>query len=300
MIAQAAIDLIIAEEVTSKAYYIKHYTRPEWPGGSSGVTVGIGYDLGYATTQKVASDWKTLVSPVVLMVMQSCCGKTGAAAKGLLPSVKERIEISWEAAYSVFINRDIPQWTAACLKALGPNFSLMSSTCQGVLVSIAYNRGAGGFNSGTDRNREMLAIRNAVRAKDFSSIPGLIDSMARLWVGTSVSGVATRRHREATLFRKGLSLPLPAASAADPRPIPEPDPAVVNPVKDDLPARTKPPATSTAQNTTTGAIVVAGGTAAQQAASHGFSGLTLVLIGAVAVALAAAVWTIWYRSRNPQ
>lgn len=298
MIAQAAIDLIVAEEVTSKAYYERHYTHPEWPGGQSGVTIGIGYDLGYATTQKVAADWKRFVDPSMLMTMQSCCGKTGTTAKGMLASVKSRIEIPWQAAYDVFINRDIPQWTLTCLKALGPNFNLLNSTCQGVLISIAYNRGAGGFNSSTDRNREMLAIHNAVKAQNFTVIPGLIDSMARLWVGTSVAGVATRRHREATLFRKGLALPADAPSAKIPENV-DVDISVVNPVKDDLPARTPQPATTTAQNTITGAIVVAGGTAVQHAAVHGFSTFTLILIAAVALASAAAIWSIWYKNRNP-
>lgn len=294
MIAQSAIDLIVAEEVSSKAYFIKHYTHPEWPGGASGVTIAIGYDLGYATPTKVASDWGKFVSPAMLAVMQRCCGVTGSSAAQLLASVKSSIEVGWEPSMDVFMNRDIPQWTLTCLKALGPNFNLMNSTCQGVIVSIAYNRGAGGFNSSTDRNREMLAIHTAIKAKNFAIIPGFIDSMARLWT----SGVAGRRHREADLFRKGLALPATAPSATIDE-TKQLDPAVIIPAKDDMPARTPQPKTTTAQNTTTGGIVVAGGTVAQQAASHGFSTFTIVLIIMVAIASAAAVWSIWYKNRNP-
>lgn len=297
MISKSTIDLIVAEEVSSKAYYNKHYTRPEWPGGASGVTVGIGYDIGYATPDKVAADWSKHVSPAMVAAMQKCCGIKGTSARAILATAISQIEIPWEAAYDVFINRDIPQWTITCLKALGPNFNLMNSTCQGVLVSIAYNRGAGGFNSSTDRNREMLAIRNAVRAKNFAAIPDYIDSMARLWVGTSVAGVAARRHREAALFRKGLALP----AAIPPSVVPDNpvDASVVNDTRNNLPARTKPPATSTAQNTTTTAIVIGGAAATKKAADQGFSGFTLVLMAAVIVALAAGVWTIWHRNRNP-
>ena len=32
------IDLIVAEEVSSRDYYVAHYQHPEWPGGASGVT----------------------------------------------------------------------------------------------------------------------------------------------------------------------------------------------------------------------------------------------------------------------
>jgi hypothetical protein len=55
-ISQAAINHIIAEEVSSPAYYERHYRKPEWPGGASGVTVGNGYDLGYASPQKIRDD----------------------------------------------------------------------------------------------------------------------------------------------------------------------------------------------------------------------------------------------------
>ena len=37
--SQAAFDLIVAQEVSSKAYYEKNYRRPEWPGEQSGATV---------------------------------------------------------------------------------------------------------------------------------------------------------------------------------------------------------------------------------------------------------------------
>src|SRR5438067_11642326 len=29
----------------------------EWPGGESGVTIGIGYDLGFATSEQFKADW---------------------------------------------------------------------------------------------------------------------------------------------------------------------------------------------------------------------------------------------------
>lgn len=301
MIAQSAIDLIIAEEVTSKAYFIKHYTRPEWPGGASGVTIGIGYDLGYATREKVRADWAKHVSPAMLSVMQSCCGVTGGAASSLLRQVKQAIQVGWDPSIDVFMNRDIPAWEQTCLKALGPNFLLMNSTCRGILVSIAYNRGAGGFNSSTDRNREMLAIHNAVKAKNWSVIPALIDSMARLWVGTTVAGVAKRRHREAALFRAGLNLPTPVKDVSAPSIVPDhkDDPSIINPIKDDQPARTPQPATTPAQNGTTAIVIAGGAVATKQASVMGFSTLNLILIAAVFIVAATGIWVTWYRNRNP-
>ena len=55
-ISQAAFDLIVAEEVSSQAAYNARYQRPERPGGQSGITVGIGYDCGYATPERIRAD----------------------------------------------------------------------------------------------------------------------------------------------------------------------------------------------------------------------------------------------------
>ena len=38
-ISQSAFNLIVREEVSSEAYYKRHYTHPEWPGEKSGVTI---------------------------------------------------------------------------------------------------------------------------------------------------------------------------------------------------------------------------------------------------------------------
>ena len=55
LISQAAIDLIVREEVSGKEVYERNYRRPEWPGGSSGVTIGIGYDVGAGVSEKSAT-----------------------------------------------------------------------------------------------------------------------------------------------------------------------------------------------------------------------------------------------------
>jgi hypothetical protein len=48
-----AFDLTVSEEVASKAHYEAKLRNPEWPGGASGVTVGIGYDLGQTDRAKI-------------------------------------------------------------------------------------------------------------------------------------------------------------------------------------------------------------------------------------------------------
>jgi hypothetical protein len=48
-LSKPAIDYIISYEVTSPNVYNKKYTSPIRPDGKSGITIGIGTDLGYTT-----------------------------------------------------------------------------------------------------------------------------------------------------------------------------------------------------------------------------------------------------------
>lgn len=202
-ISRAAEDLIIAQEVTSKEAYNRNYRRPEWPGGGSGVTIGIGYDLGMSTQAQIRSDWGAYVSAQMLAVMAACAGITGKSASKLLPQVRGKIDIPWDVALHVFENVDMPRWEARVRKAL-PNYDALPPDCRGVLVSLSYNRGMS-YSTAGDRYREMRNIKQWMTTKQFDKIPGELDSMARLWENTSVRGVATRRHVEAKLFRKGLA-----------------------------------------------------------------------------------------------
>lgn len=203
--SQAAVDLIVAEEVSSKDVYIKKYQRPEWPGLQSGITVGIGYDLGYSTKQRIAEDFAGHVPPAVIDAMQPCAGVVGASARNLLPSVRQQILVPWDAAMAVFETRDMPKWENTVLRAC-PNSENLPADCLGAIVSIAYNRGASFTKSG-DRYSEMRNIRTHIAAGEFEKVPAEIRHMKRLWdgsMGTRTTGLVGRREREAKLFEKGL------------------------------------------------------------------------------------------------
>jgi len=289
MISQDAIDLIVREEVSGQTYYTRHYQNPEWPGGGSGVTIAIGYDLGYASQAKIKADWGALVGPFMLAAMCECAGVKGAAAKSLAAAMHNRISIPWDQAMQVFLSRDIPQWTLASAKAL-PNFNLLNPTCAGVIVSLDYNRGCSGYDLSGDRFVEMRAIKQAMIQKNFGTIPGLLDSMARLWPN---SGVGGRRHREADLFRKGLTLPQTGTAIDTTK---THDTSVIESNRPDKPARTKPPATTAAQHGTAGAIVVGG---AGAAVASGASLVHMIEMGVLAAVAAALVWAAIYVYRNP-
>lgn len=204
LISQDAIDLIVAEEVTSKLYYDKVLRHPEWPGGGSGVTIGIGYDVGagVANKEELWQDWKGHIPDEMIKVLETCIGVTGDAASILLHKVKDRIEVPWEAAMAVFLNVDVPKWYAACKKYL-PNFEDLHPDCKGALVSLAYNRGAS-FTGEGNRYIEMNNIRRYMEKRLFSLIPSEFRKMKRLWVNKGLDGLLRRRDREADLFARGL------------------------------------------------------------------------------------------------
>lgn len=199
-ISQAAEDLIIDEEVGSKATYISKYQHPEWPGGASGITIAIGYDLGYQSRDGIKGDWGGVVASGMVDAMESVDGLKGEAAHEALPRVRRSITITWDQAIMVFDGVDRPRWIEITAKAL-PNCDKLAPDCVGSLVSITYNRGAS-YSADGDRYREMRAIRALMISQQFDQIPAQIRSMKRLWN----NGLVGRREREAQLFERGLSI----------------------------------------------------------------------------------------------
>jgi GH24 family phage-related lysozyme (muramidase) len=196
-----AVAFIGREEVGSRALYDSTVCRPTWPGGESGVTIGIGYDLGQESSFE--ADWKDVLTPSQTAALRPWLRVQGDnAAAG--PSALTDVTIPWHAAWSAFIRRSLPAQVSTTRTAFrGPH--PMPPLCFGVLVSLVFNRGASMTDSTHkpgDRT-EMRAIRDAVVAGSFADIPAQLRSMERLWpVG---NGVRARREREAKLFEAGLA-----------------------------------------------------------------------------------------------
>jgi len=200
-ISDKAIDLIVHAEVSGKDQYNKIYHKPVWPKGASGVTIGIGYDIGYTTAAKLREDWKGLIPDKVIDQLQRAVGVKRAPAATLARELANAgVSIPWEAAMSVFMKRDMPRWIATVEKAL-PNATKLNKSSLGALVSLAYNRGPS-FSAVGDRYREMNNIKRHMANGDLAKIPGEFLSMRRLW--PTLRGLQTRREREAELFKSGL------------------------------------------------------------------------------------------------
>lgn len=199
--SQAAIDLIVAEEVSSKAYYEAHYQHPEWPGGASGVTIGIGYDCGYSRPDTIAADWGNKLPAPMVKCLEDVAGIHGSPARSYAYQLRGAVTVPWDAAMAVFLQRDMPKWESIVAHAL-PNTDKLSADSFGALVSLAYNRGASFSNAG-DRYTEMRNIKALMAAEQFDRIPDEFRHMKRLW--PNVSGLQHRRDHEAALFQKGLA-----------------------------------------------------------------------------------------------
>lgn len=222
-ISQKAIDLIIREEVSSEATYRKKYTGPIWPGVASGVTVGIGYDVGYVTPARLRSDWQGRIPDKMITALSRACGVRGTAAQPLARELRGQVVVPWEAAISNFREVKMPRWIATVRNKL-PNTDKLHPDCLGMLVSLAYNRGPS-FDAPGDRYREMRAIKALMASGNFAGIPAQFRSMKRLW--PSVKGLQDRREREARMFEEGLRKALPKP-APEPESLPKPDPDEIN------------------------------------------------------------------------
>lgn len=209
-ISQAAFDLIVESEVSSREVYEHRYRHPEWPGEASGVTIGIGYDVGQSSRAQFVADWGGKIPDAMVKALAKTCGVTGVAARALAQKLHSIVDIPWDVAIDVFSNHDVPRYLAM-LRHGCPGVDALAPDCEGVLLSIVFNRGASFSNAGP-RYAEMRDIRSCVKSGNLERIPGLIRSMKRLWPNSR--GLRDRRDAEAALFERGLEAAHPQAFAA--------------------------------------------------------------------------------------
>jgi GH24 family phage-related lysozyme (muramidase) len=200
-ISPAAFDLIVEMEVTSEQLYTQKYRKPTWPKGQSGVTIGIGYDVGYATKPLLWDDWRGAIPDPMITALERAIGVTGAPANAVAQQLGSKVDVPWSAATPVHRDKVIPRWVGVVERALA-NTDKIGPDCLGALVSLTYNRGAS-FGKAGDRYREMRNISAHMSGKKYGLISAELRSMKRLW--PDLLGLQKRREREARLFEKGLA-----------------------------------------------------------------------------------------------
>jgi hypothetical protein len=190
------LDMILCFEVGSRVRYEREFRRPVWPGASSGVTIGIGYDVGVTKKAQVTADWETYLFEPELAALLAVQGVTGVAAKQLARSVSH-IVVPLKAAEEVFYTKTLPIF-AASTRATFPGLNKLPADAQGMLLSLVYNRGTS-LDGG--RRAEMAEIARILRGSDpdLEDIARQFESMKRLW--PDLKGLRDRRQREADLIR---------------------------------------------------------------------------------------------------
>lgn len=203
------VGFIALEETGGLAYYNANTRWPHFPGGASGITIGVGYDLRYNTREDFFETWGSYLPDNVLAELANDIGK-----KGTQKRVKEirglGIEIPFKTAWLVFIKKTLPRFYNDT-KKIYPSLERLPTLCRSVLVSIVFNRG----NDLTgERRTEMRAIQSILEKANqtgldkarvkalLGEVEDQIISMKRLW--NISSGLVKRRQAEANLWRAGL------------------------------------------------------------------------------------------------
>jgi GH24 family phage-related lysozyme (muramidase) len=193
-ISRTGMEQLVQHEIVSKTYYNRFLKKPIWPGGASGVTIGIGYDLGYNRVAQIRKDWRGKIADADLEKLTKVSGLKGENAKKALGQVKS-VSISFDGATQVFSESTLPRYAASTRKAY-PGIELLLPDAQSALLSLVYNRGASMSGS---RRKEMAAIKPLVERQDYPAIAQQIINMKRLWEGKGLAGLLKRRDEEAEL-----------------------------------------------------------------------------------------------------
>jgi len=206
MLNKKSLDLILEFEVGGgENYYNKFLKNPTWPGEQSGVTIGVGYDLGYVNKTEFTNDWKEL-NQKDFDRLYKVVGIKGIAAKDLIRGLKD-ISIPWDLALKVFNNKTVTKFYNLTRETF-PNFDNLPEDAKGGLVSLVFNRGNALEG---DRRREMKLIRDAMSIttiydqKALTFIANQIRNMKRIWIGGSIEkGMSRRRDAEAKIVEESL------------------------------------------------------------------------------------------------
>jgi hypothetical protein len=191
-ITDQALDLILEAEGLDQP--------GKWPGEASGITLGVGYDLGFATAQQFEEDWSDYLSSEQIDRLKTAIGVSGQDARVIAPQFSD-IKVKWDDAVAVFKHRTLPLYSERTETAL-PGVDQLPANAQGALVSLIFNRGTAMVG---DRRKEMRAVRDAVAQGDLQEIANQIRAMKRLWVGKGVDGLLKRRDAEADLVESSIT-----------------------------------------------------------------------------------------------
>jgi GH24 family phage-related lysozyme (muramidase) len=203
-VSQLAIDKIIYYEVTSESVYNQLFKHPDWPGGDSGVTIGVGYDIGYHTEAEIRRDWGAYLTCDTIGRIAHYAGIQGVRALKGTQLIKD-IAIPFEAAKSVFMTCSMRK-AANSMLSVYKGVEQLRPDAAGGMLSLCFNRGCKIKDEPEDalqRRREMRALVPLIAAKDYAGMNKQILAMKRLWSAKTMNGLLLRRDWEAAMMVTG-------------------------------------------------------------------------------------------------
>jgi hypothetical protein len=129
-VIERARDFLLKEEALP--------THPYWPGGSSGITLGVGWDVGYHTRAEVAATWRELDSEILVRLVEAA-GPKGIDAQRLLPQLRS-LSIPRSVAIDVLV-RSLRDEYYPLVAQLFPGLERLPAEVQVVFLSVVFNRG---------------------------------------------------------------------------------------------------------------------------------------------------------------
>lgn len=179
--------------------------HPYWPGGKSGITIGVGWDLGYHTVADLRESWHELDAEA-LGHLEKAVGKRGSEAHAMLAGLSTAAvprSLSLEV-----LNASLKNEYRPLVIRLFPGADRLPVEAQVVLISLVFNRGDSlgrdpDWLTATqlDRRWEMRKMRDDVKRVDMYAMYAHLGIMKRLWEVPNQRGLRIRRRDEQALIR---------------------------------------------------------------------------------------------------
>jgi len=180
-------------------------THPYWPGGESGITMGVGWDLGQHSESELLRAWAAL-DLTTLGQLKIAIHKRGHDAEVLAPRLKA-IAVPRNISLSVFRTSLADAYYPMTLR-LFPRVETLPAEVQVALLSLVFNRGVllgrdpdWSKAKELDRRWEIRRLQDDVKQRDLFAIYVHLGTMKRLWEKSGQRGLLYRRRDEQHLIR---------------------------------------------------------------------------------------------------
>jgi hypothetical protein len=203
--AAGSREAVIEKSVSFLIQAEKLADRPYWPKGNSGITIGVGWDLGYHSAAELKTTWSEL-RPEVLGRLEKAAGIKGQQAQALLPQMRS-VLIPESVSLTVFRDSLVRQYYPLVLQMF-PQIEKLPTNVQVAFISVLFNRGPvmghdpdWRIAKDVDRRWEIRRMRDDVNRQDFFAIYAHLGTMKRLWENAGPRGLLIRRRDEQALIR---------------------------------------------------------------------------------------------------